>query len=172
MQKLINLEAEKAIRLISKYFQKSSLKDKKFRLFHSIRVGTYLYENWYKKDIVIAWFLHDIIEFTKISKNEILNEFSKEIYELIIANSKNDSIKDSKKRIDDLIKRTCLHWNDAIIIKCADLIDSFKWYTQIEENKELINRWIQNIKAILKYKPNWFDDKIFDELMIWYKKYN
>lgn len=172
MKKIINFESEKAIRLISKFFSVSNINDKKFRLFHSIRVWNYLYENWYEKDIVVAWFLHDMIEFTDISKQEIEKEFSKKIYKLILANSKDMSIKDSLERIDDLIKRCCKYGNDALAIKCADLIDSFKWYSEIDDNENLINYWLENVKAILKYKPSSFNDKILDELMFWYNKYN
>ncbi len=171
MIKEINFEVEKAIRLMVNFYPFSSKDDKKFRLFHAIRVWNYLYEKWFKKDVVIAWFLHDMIESTAITKDELINEFSIEIYELILANSKDSTVLNPLERIDNLIMRCSLKWEDALIIKCADLVDNFKWYSAVNNNDELINYWMNNIKALLKHKPDAFDNEVFDELMIWYNKF-
>ena len=63
MIQTLNIEIEKAIRLI---FERSPVANDNTRkpvLFHDIRVGTYLYENNYSRDIVLAGFLHDALEF-------------------------------------------------------------------------------------------------------------
>jgi GTP pyrophosphokinase len=66
-------------------------------LLLSIRVGIYLLENKYSEDIVLAGFLHDILEDTNIAPVEIQNIFGKNVLELITANTKNTSIVDKQK---------------------------------------------------------------------------
>ena len=44
---------EKALRLLHEYYPKED--QKKPSLFHSVRVWTYLYNNWYSEDLQIAW---------------------------------------------------------------------------------------------------------------------
>lgn len=56
----MGFECEKAISFLCKYMVNDGWK--KPSLFHSIRVGTHLFEQGYEKNIVIAGFLHDIIE--------------------------------------------------------------------------------------------------------------
>ena len=93
---------EKAVHLLCKYLPKND-KDSKPVLFHSIRVGVYLYENGYDEDVVIAGLLHDIIEDTSISRQELIIEFNINIANIVIANSKNKSIPNQDERIDELM---------------------------------------------------------------------
>ena len=47
-------EIEKAIRFLTKHMPISEENSRKPILFHDIRVGVYLYENGYKKDMILA----------------------------------------------------------------------------------------------------------------------
>ncbi len=166
MLKNLNIEIEEVIRFLSLHIPNSKEDSRKSILFHDIRVGTYLYEKNYSKDIILAWFLHDIIEWTGIDKQTIENEFGNNILRLILANSKDDSIIDEEEKISELIMRCVQNWQDALIIKTADIIDSFKWYSNQINNKEL-QYCTRNANAIFKLKPDNFNDKIFDELEFW-----
>ena len=129
--------------------------------FHSIRVGTYLYENWYSEVICLAWFLHDILEDTETTEQEIGEIFGKEVLEIILANTKNMNIEDKDIRREDLIAR-CLWTQEALIVKCADIMDNYKYRSRnwdiswAEKDKELA-------RMIKSGIPSSFSDKIFWE---------
>ena len=170
MKKTLNIEFEKAVRLLTVHMPPSDEDSRKPILFHDIRVGVYLYENGYKKDIVLAGVLHDAIEWSKVNEQMLRDEFGDNIVRLVAANTKNDSILDKVERIDDLIRRCVQNGQNALIVKAADIIDSFKWYFS-QNNKGEIRYCMRNANIIFKYKPDDFDDKIFDELKIWQSKF-
>ena len=64
---------EKAMKLLVSYFPEEPMK--KPTLFHSLRVWTYLWNNWYSEDLQIAWLLHDALEDTNIPENIISDNF-------------------------------------------------------------------------------------------------
>lgn len=171
MNKPLNVELEKAVRLLVKYFPVSDENTRKPVLFHDIRVGVYLYENNYSDDIVLAGLLHDTLEFSDITEQMLRDEFGDNIADLVKANSKNRSITDPDQRIDELIKRCAASGKDALVIKAADIIDSFKYYESVNNQDELKNYCIKNADAIFKYKPADYNDVIFDELKNWQNKF-
>jgi (p)ppGpp synthase/HD superfamily hydrolase len=161
MQKPLSIEFEKAINFLTEHMPPDDENSRKPIVPHDIRVGTYLYENGYKQNIVLAGLLHDTIEWSKVDAELLKKEFGASITKLVLANTKNTSI-------DELIERCAENGQDALIIKAADIIDSFKWYTK-EANKDQLQYCADNAKAIFKYKPDNFEDKIFDELKTWLK---
>jgi (p)ppGpp synthase/HD superfamily hydrolase len=166
MIKTLNIDLEKAIRLLTKYAPISDEKSRKPMLPHDIRVGTYLYENGYSRDVVLAGILHDTIEFTDITKEMLKSEFGDEVLKLVLASTKDDSIVDKFEKTEELIKRCVENGENALIVKTADIIDSFKYYTAVKKEDE-IEYCMRNAKTILKYKPENFNDKIFDVLKQW-----
>lgn len=129
--------------------------------FHSIRVGTYLYENWYSENICLAGLLHDIIEDTNVTKEELKEKYWEEVYDLVIANTKNMDIADKEQRNRDMISR-CSQSEAALIIKCADIMDNYKYRVRKWNAKEIENA--KNLARIIKeIIPSWFSDKIFWE---------
>lgn len=166
----LNIKFEQAVRLMSKHFPISDEQSRKPRLFHIIRVGTYLYENEYNDDIVLAGVLHDALEWSTITEEILRNDYGETVVELIKANTKDDTIKIGKEETQELIKRCAAHSQDALIIKTADILDSFKWYTS-QNNEGELEYCMNSAIAIKKYKPNHFDDKLFNGLVPWIKKY-
>jgi (p)ppGpp synthase/HD superfamily hydrolase len=170
MIQTLNIEIEKAIRLI---FERSPVANDNTRkpvLFHDIRVGTYLYENNYSRDIVLAGFLHDALEFMGVKGDEIKNEFGENVLKLVLANSKDESI-DKTQRNEELIKRCVAAGQDALIVKVADTIDSFKYYTSVNNDNQLQNYCLVITDLVFKYLPSDFNDKIFGELKLWQSKF-
>lgn len=159
----ITLKYEKAIRFISKNLPISDESTRKSVLFHDIRVGVYLYENGYDEDIVLAGFLHDVLEFSNITEQDLTKECNQDITKIVIACSKDKGIEDKIERDDDVIKRCVEAGQDALIVKAADVLDSLKYY-QKQDNQEQLDYCSRNINSIFKYKPDEFDDKIFKEL--------
>ncbi len=166
MKNKLNIDFERGVRFLVEHLPISDEKSRKPLLFHSIRVGTYLYENKYSDDIILAGLLHDTIEWSKINKELLRKEFGDNIAKLVLANTKDDNIKNSDDKINELIKRSVQGGQSALIIKTADIIDSFKYYSNQKNEKE-IQYCIKNAIAILKLKPKEFDDKIFVELRKW-----
>jgi (p)ppGpp synthase/HD superfamily hydrolase len=97
---------EEAIRLISSKFAVPGGFNKPV-LLHAVRVGTNLYFNNYDTDIVIAGYLHDIIEDTDVTKQDITKQFGEGIASIVAANTKNSSLEDRDIRHEELIKRYC-----------------------------------------------------------------
>jgi (p)ppGpp synthase/HD superfamily hydrolase len=166
MIKSLNIELEKAIRLLVEHAPVSDEKSRKPLLPHDIRVGVYLYENGYSRAIVLAGILHDTIEFTDITKEILKSEFGEEVLKLVLASTKNDLIIDKFERTEELIKRCVENGQDALIVKTADIIDSFKYYSAVKNGNEL-EYCMRNARAIFKYKPEDFNDKIFETLKQW-----
>lgn len=158
----LNVEMEKAIRWLVKYAPVSDENSRKPMIPHDVRVGVYLYENDYPRDIVLAGILHDMFEFTDVSPEEIKREFGENVVRLILANSKDKTITDKQDRTNELIKRCVANGQDALIIKAADVIDSFKYYIAVKNVHEL-EYCKRNADAILKFKPDNFKDPIFAE---------
>lgn len=159
----LNIQFERAVRLLAANLPASTESSRKPILFHSIRVGTYLYEHGYQPDIVLAGVLHDAIEWSTITEHVLRTEFGDVITNLVLANTKNDSFTDPEEKITELIQRCVQTGQDALIVKTADILDSFKWYRGQDNTEELLY-CSRIINAILAFKPDYFNDPIFTEL--------
>lgn len=169
MTKSLNIEFEKAVRFLAKHLPLSDENSRKPVLFHNIRVGVYLYENGYSQDIVLAGVLHDALEWSQINERMLREEFGDNVLKLVLASTKDSSIKAGEGKTEELIKRCIQNGQDALIIKAADTIDSFKWYLS-QDNKEQLEYCMKTANIIFEFKPDDFDDKIFEELRGWQLK--
>ncbi|MBU1613332.1 hypothetical protein KKC87_02795, partial [Patescibacteria group bacterium] len=70
----------------------------------------------------------------------------------------------------ELIKRCVENGQDSIIVKTADIIDSFKYYGAVG-NPDQIEYCMRNARAIFKYKPDSFKIEIFEELKFFLEKH-
>ena len=170
MIKELNIEFEKATRLLAAALPVSTDKTRKPVLFHDIRVGVYLYENDYKREIVLAGLLHDALEFSTLTAEQIVESFGSEVLRLVKASTKDDSITDKTEKTNELIQRCVANGEDALIVKAADVLDSFKFYSAINNSDELAY-CSRNASAIFAHKPDLMQDKIFDELRVWHDRY-
>ncbi len=168
MTKKLNLEFEKAVRLLAQFAPVSDETSRKPLLPHDIRVGVYLYEHGYSRDVVLAGVLHDALEFTDITEEMIREQFGDNILRLVKANTKDDSITDPEEKTNELISRCVEDGEDALIVKAADILDSFKFYTSVQ-NEDQLDYCRRNARAIFKFKTAEFNDKIFDTLKEWIK---
>lgn len=157
---MIWFEFEKALKILVSYFPEEPMK--KPTLFHSLRVWTYLWNNWYNEDLQIAWLLHDALEDTDIPEVVISNNFWEYVLEIVKANSKNMSLEKSEI-LEDIVKRCSIVWEEAMIVKMADVYDNFLFYIK-ENNISEIERCKILAELIKKYKKQEWDDKIFDRI--------
>ena len=139
-------------------------------MFHDIRVGVYLYNHGYSEDAVLAGLLHDAIEWSSATEDMVKDEFGENVLKLVLANTKDDTIEDKHEKTAELIQRCVKNGRDALIIKTADILDSFKWYAS-QNSIEQLKYCMRNANAIFKYKESDFIDPIFDELATWKQKF-
>ncbi|MBU2542076.1 HD domain-containing protein [Patescibacteria group bacterium] len=104
---------------------------------HVKRVGQYLYEKGFSDDVVNAGLLHDSLEWSQTSEEELKEKFGNKILEIIKANSKNTSIEGTINRAVDMMERCKKVGDGAMAIKIADVYDSCNYYTKLKNEKEL-----------------------------------
>ncbi len=118
----------------------------------------------------MAGLLHDAIEWSSATEDMVRDEFGATALRLVLANTKDDTIEDKYEKTDELIRRCVKNGQDALIIKTADILDSFKWYAS-QDNQGELGYCMRNANAIFRYKESDFVDPIFDELAIWKEKF-
>lgn len=161
--KELGFECEKAIGFLNTYMINDNWK--KPALFHSILVGTHLFEQGYERDIVIAGFLHDVLEDgTDISEELLQVEFGKEVLRIVKANSKDETIEDKQAKKEDLIKRCIGTGEDASIVKASDILDNFFYYEMTGNEDELLHHCVPHAELLLEKLPKDFTDSVFGRL--------
>jgi (p)ppGpp synthase/HD superfamily hydrolase len=161
--KELGFECENAIGFLNKYMINDNWK--KPALFHSIRVGTHLFEQGYERDVVIAGFLHDVLEDgTDISEEVLQAEFGEKVLHIVKANSKDEAIEDKQERKKDLINRCIEAGEDASIVKASDILDNFFYYEMTENEDELLHHCVPHAELLLEKLPKDFTDSVFGRL--------
>lgn len=153
---------ENAIRLLTIAYPTE--KQKKPSLFHSMRVGSYLFLDWYSEEICVAGLLHDSLEDTPISENVIRTEFGEWVLGAVKANSKNPNVPKEDVLID-IVRRCIAHSEWALIVKSADVLDNFAYYSRCKDEgmdveSELIRCW-KIAHLITGNLPKGYIDPIF-----------
>jgi (p)ppGpp synthase/HD superfamily hydrolase len=160
-------EIQKAILFLNKSFANVE-NGSKPELLHSLHTGFRLLDYRYPAEIIIAGLLHDVIE--EGSKHEdIKNLFGKNVYELVLVNSKNESIEDWFIQTTKLVSKIASHSENALIVKTTDILDNFiyRFHTGTELEKEKV---IHLAKQIFKYTNS--TNRVFGELRRMYKNRN
>jgi len=137
-------------------------------ILHSIRVGISLYKRGYSEEIVLAGFLHDLLEDTSASEGEIKNKFGERVIELVLANSYNENIENAEDRYNDTFRKCLKVGKDALIVKAADILDNLPYYSWPNDSyvTKKINSFIELAKPVLD------NDPIFEELIIKFEAAN
>jgi len=158
----IQKEIERAIVFLIQKIKERCYNEKPL-ILHSIRVGLKLMEQKEAKEIVIAGFLHDLIEDTDCRIEEIKNEFGGKVAALVIACTFDRNIKDYKERWHNLISNIKRIGRGALVIKLIDQIENLPYYMMLisdeEKKKEVmwkhkffINECRDNLKNLPIFK--------------------
>ena len=164
MKKFLDIDFERAVRLLVRQLPVSDENSRKPVLAHDIRVGVYLFEKGYEKDVVIAGLLHDVIEWGNMSAEGVAREFGDKVAHLVLANSKNKDLARGQERREDMARRCAQHGCDAMAIKAADTLDSFKYYTSVQNKEQLRNHCQPMAEYIFKHMPRGCKGQVFEEL--------
>lgn len=156
----INLEEEmnKAFHYLSKNLLETGHNSKPV-LMHSIAVSMTLYSLKYPARIVISAILHDLIEDTEITYEDIQKEFTTEIADIVRAVSFDPKIKDKLEQAKKMFEGVMSYGKDALIVKCADLFSNMPFikYVNNPETKEYLRKkyalFIEMAQSELKSEP-------------------
>jgi len=112
-------------------------------IIHPVEVAMILQENGMEDDIIIAGLLHDTLEDTELTKNELKKEFGKRIADLVVAASEkleNRDETDWKERKKHTINYLKNADEDIQILSCADKLSNAKSIARdLDKNGE--NLW-------------------------------
>ena len=109
-------------------------------LFHSFKVVYKLYQYDYSEEVVIAAILHDLLEDTSITKEDIKIKFGESIANIVSAISFDSNIKDKLEQARIMFQNCIDYGIEAVILKCADLIDNIDYvlFVKDKENRDML----------------------------------
>lgn len=132
---------EQAIDFAAREIKKECRTDKPL-FFHSLRVGFRLMEAGKSRGVVLAGFLHDLVEDTDCKIGQIEKRFGKKVARLVLVNTFPASVKGGnyQKRWSKAIKQVQQAGREAMIIRVADAWDNLVYLslvTRETKRKEL-----------------------------------
>ncbi len=120
-------------------------------ILHSIRVANTLYELGYDEKIILGALLHDVVEDSSITIEDLENDFDIEIARLVDSLTEDKGINDRIIRDKSLIDKSVKYGFDSLIIKCADILDNSHYHHLIDNsNNELNQRLFKKYEYFLE----------------------
>lgn len=160
------IEIEKAIIMLVDCVKRECSNDKPL-ILHSLRVGFRLWEIGQSEEVIIAGFLHDLLEDTNCTIGQIREKFGNKVANLVSACTLPD-IENDKKRWLTLIKQIKKAGKEAIIIKIVDANDNLSYIILIKD-KDYLKRILWKHRIVIeKLGPEIKDSEIFKD---YYKEY-
>ena len=112
----------------AKHFNESCHNFGKPVYFHCIKVGMTLLNLGYEEKIVVAGILHDLLEDTDCTSNEIKEVFGEEMAKLVEVLSFNPNIEDKFLQSKAMIDECVSFGRDALVVKCMDMYENGKFF--------------------------------------------
>ena len=142
-EKLLN----EAMLFTAKHFNESCHNHGKPVYFHCVKVAMKLYELNYDENIVIGGMLHDLVEDTDCTIEQIEEKFGEDMGKLVQAVSFNPDIEDKFEQSKQMIDASVKYGRDALIIKCIDMYENGRFFHLVTK---------QDVKEYLVKKYNYF----------------
>ena len=156
-------EIERAIQYLVHSFESSGDNPKPV-ILHSTRVGMNLYNRGYQKRTVISGFLHDLLEDTDVTSDEICRRFGKDVANTVEATSFDDSVDDYLERHYDIYNRCFESGRSAVIVKAADILDNSNYYG-LADSEELQQNQIKKMEYFIDRSESYIgEEDIYQEL--------
>jgi len=149
-----NKEIKSAVKFLITSFGKPK-KGEKPVVIHSLRVAFYLDSLGYSKEVIIAALLHDILEDSEVTLEELKKKFGEKVAKLVEVNSLDLSLPKNADRYKKVYSLAKENGRDALLIRGADLLDNSKYYYLVKS---------KNLKKLLLWKYDYFL-KISEELI-------
>ncbi|MDD3399602.1 MAG: HD domain-containing protein [Candidatus Paceibacterota bacterium] len=162
-----DLLIEKAIIMAAECF-KDKRSNKKPALLHSIRVGFKLRDYGQPGEVVAAGILHDLIEDTNCTIEEIRDKFGSKVAKLVSLCTCEDSSGDTDERWHKFIDKVVKGGKTAMIIRVVDANDNLPYIFLIKDEKyaerilwkheiqiSKIKRKISNLQIFKDYSKNY-----------------
>lgn len=129
-------------------------------VLHSLRVAHMLLEMNYGCQVIIGAILHDILEDTKVTPDQLESEFGKEVLDLVMSVSYDESIKDPILQYQDMYKRVLAHGKEAIVLKAVDIAVNSLYLNLVEDSnqrKQLVEKgtYFLNLTKAFSDEPAW-----------------
>ncbi|MBN2531579.1 MAG: HD domain-containing protein [Spirochaetales bacterium] len=93
-------------------------------IFHPVNVAQRLLEHNYPDDLVIAGLLHDTIEDTPVTADDIRKKFGDAIADLVIGASEKNRKETWENRKKETLEKLKTAPHDLLILSCADKLDN------------------------------------------------
>lgn len=156
-------EIERAIRYLVRSFESSGDNPKPV-ILHSTRVGMELYDRGYGEPIVVAGFLHDLIEDTDVTADEIRSKFGDEVATIVEAVSFGERIDDYLERHYDIYDRCFELGRSAVLVKAADISDNSDYY-HLGDSEALQRKLIEKMEYFIdNAEPYIGEEDVYREL--------
>ena len=154
---------ENAMIFLMTEYLKSGFNEKPV-IFHSLKVACSLAENGSPATTIAAATLHDLLEDSEITIKDLEKKFGKKISNLVSAVSFKTKIKDKKKQYQEMFKRTKNAGKEALMIKCADILDNSNYY-RFGNNPEMEKILMQKLEYFIKIaEPKLKNENLFIKL--------
>jgi (p)ppGpp synthase/HD superfamily hydrolase len=118
-------------------------------VLHSIRMGMYLYNFDYEPDVVKAAILHDIIEDSDTTIDEIRERFGDKVAELVQANTFDSTSGDRAAQGEECLQRCLRYGKDALIVKAADKLENSFYVVDPVAAREWSEFWVAEMRRML-----------------------
>lgn len=133
-------------------------------IVHSLRVAFYLDNLNYSTNIVIAGLLHDVVEDSNTTINQIEAEFGQDIAQIVAANTFNRNIDDKTEIDKDMLNRCVGIGKDALIVKGIDLLDN-SYYFHLAKDTDTYKGLVKKLEYFLGISESFIkEEKIFKDL--------
>lgn len=167
MYELIDVNLEKkmddALHYVAKSLSETGHNSKPV-LLHSFKISMTLYKFRYSEEIVISSILHDLIEDTEVQYDDIYKIYGEKIANIVEAVSFNPNIEDKLEQATLMFERCCNVGFDAIIVKCADLLDNINFVNLAKDNY-IKEKLLQKYEKFLEMTKSFIaEEKIYQLL--------
>jgi (p)ppGpp synthase/HD superfamily hydrolase len=163
-----SFRVENAIQFLVTNYAKSGHNPKPV-ILHSIRTAMYLLELSYETDIIIAAILHDLIEDTATSRDEIEQEFCETIANIVASVSFRGDITDPVEQYRDLYSRALAAGRAAIMVKAADL-HSNSLYIRLVPDRAKQEKLLAKYEYFLGLTTEYQDEVVIQDLADRYRR--
>ena len=137
--------------------------------YHPITVGFMLKEYGCRDEVVIAGLLHDLIEDTDYDYKYIFNKFGKEVADMVITVTEDNTIEDYRERKTAFIENIKKANDEIILIEFFDKLHNLlsDYETFLEKNTyDLSSNKYEDVKWFYLSFLEIFEDRIKDQTLI------